>query len=165
RLDRQGKRHASRNIVAATRRSMVAGLGDVSVVITFYNREKYIDEAIESVLAQTLKPLEIIIVNDCSQESSRRYLDRYAKLCTIIDLPRNLGISGARNAGIRAARGKFIAFLDDDDLWLPRKLEIQRKFIDDHPECAIVHSAATFFYQDGREEICKHFDLGQMWLA
>ena len=67
---------------------------DISVVIPYYNREQYIDEAVQSVLAQTLKPLEIIIVNDCSRESSRRYLDRYADVCTIVDLPVNMGIGG-----------------------------------------------------------------------
>jgi len=143
----------------------MSGRPDVSVVIPYYNREMYIDEAVQSVLTQTLKPLEIIIVNDCSQESSRRYLDRYRGFCTVIDLPVNLGVSGARNAGIRAARGEFIAFLDSDDIWLPHKLEVQRRYFDDHPECAIVHSAAVFFFQDGREECCKNFPFGEMWLA
>jgi len=81
-------------------------------------REQYIDEAIQSVLAQTLKPLEIIIVNDGSREDSRRYLDRYAGLCTVIDLPVNVGLAAARNEGIRRARAVH-CFLDDDDLWLP----------------------------------------------
>src|SRR5215467_2929118 len=98
---------------------------DISVVIPYYNREEYIDEAVQSVLAQTLKPLEIIIVNDCSRESSRRYLDRYADVCTIVDLKVNVGLAGSRNAGIRAARGRFIALLDDDDIWYPEKLEVQ----------------------------------------
>ncbi|MGC9999173.1 MAG: glycosyltransferase family 2 protein [Bryobacteraceae bacterium] len=77
---------------------------DISVVITYHNREQYIDETIQSVLAQTLKPLEIIIVNDRSRESSRKYLDRYAGVCTIIDLPANMGIGAAREEGIRRAR-------------------------------------------------------------
>ena len=83
---------------------------DISVVIPYCNREQYIDEAIQSVLAQTLQPLEIIIVNDCSRESSRRYLDRYAGVCSIVDLPVNIGLAAARNEGIRRARGQFIAF-------------------------------------------------------
>jgi len=140
---------------------------DITVVIPYYNRERYIDEAVQSVLAQTLRPLEIIIVNDCSRESSRRYLDRYTSSCKIIDLPANVGLAGARNAGIRAARGEFIAFLDDDDIWLPQKLELQRQYMEDHPECAVVHSAALFFFQDGREEYFKQFwfSYGPMWLA
>ncbi len=126
---------------------------DVSVVIPYYNREKYIDEAIQSVRAQTLQPLEIIIVNDCSRESSRRYLDRYQDICTIVDLPANVGLAGARNAGIRLARGKFIALLDDDDIWLPRKLEVQRRYLDEHPECSIVCSSVWGFFSNRPDEL------------
>src|SRR5579885_485347 len=108
---------------------------DISVIIPFYNREQFVDDAVNSVLAQTLPPLETIIVNDCSRPSSRRYLDRYAEVCKIIDLPRNVGLAGSRNAGIREARGKFIALLDDDDLWLPEKLAVQRSYMGDHPDC------------------------------
>src|SRR5579871_68261 len=143
----------------------MSGRPDVSVVIPYYNREKFIDEAVQSVLAQTLKPLEIIIVNDCSNEASRRYLDRYQDCCKIVDLPVNVGLAGSRNAGIEVARGEFIAFLDDDDVWLPHKLEVQRKYMDEHPECAIVHSAAWLFFQDGTEEYFKQFPVREMWLA
>jgi glycosyltransferase involved in cell wall biosynthesis len=143
------------------------GLGnsDISVVIPYYNRERYIDETIQSVLGQTLQPLEIIIVNDCSRESSREYLKRYAGRCKIIDLPQNVGLADARNAGAAAAKGEFIAFLDDDDLWLPRKLEVQRGYMDRNPTCAIVHSVAWFFHEDGSEEYYKRFDPGPMTLA
>jgi teichuronic acid biosynthesis glycosyltransferase TuaG len=138
---------------------------DISVVIPYHNRERYIDAAVQSVLRQTLKPLEIILVNDCSQESSRRYLDRYSEVCRIIDLPLNVGSAGSRNAGARLARGRFVAFLDDDDLWLPHKLEVQRAYMDQQPECAIVHSAAWFFYKDAPDEYYKRFDPGPMTLA
>jgi len=142
-----------------------AGASDVSVIIPYYNREKYIDEAVQSVLAQTFKPLEIILVNDCSRDSSRRYLDRFAEVCRIVDLPENVGLAGARNAGIRVAQGRFIAFLDDDDIWLPRKLELQRRYMDEHPACAIVHTVAWFFYQDRADEYYKRFSPGPMTLA
>ena len=126
---------------------------DISVVIPFYNREKYIDETIQSVLAQTLQPLEIILVNDCSRESSRRHLDRYQGICKIIDLPVNVGLPGARNAGIQAARGRFIAFLDDDDIWLPEKLEIQRRYLDEHPQCSMVCTDLWGFFGDRPDEL------------
>ncbi len=125
---------------------MACEQSDISVVIPYYNREQYIDEAVQSVLAQTLKPLETMLVNDCSREVSRRYLDRYADVCTIIDLRVNVGISGARNEGIRRARGQFIALLDDDDIWLPRKLEVQRRYMAEHPRCDAVHTAVWAFY-------------------
>jgi glycosyltransferase involved in cell wall biosynthesis len=128
---------------------------DISVVVPHYNREQYIDEAIQSVLAQTLQPLEIIIVDDCSRASSRRYLDRYAGLCTVIDLPVNMGIAAARNEGIRRARGQFIAFLDDDDLWLSDKLERQRRYMIDHPRCDAVHGAAWAFYSDRPDRLYR----------
>ncbi len=144
---------------------MRAGASDISVVIPYYNRERYIDEAVQSVLAQTLQPLEIVIVNDCSRESSRRYLDRYADVCRIVDLPVNVGLAGARNAGVEHARGEFIAFLDDDDLWLPEKLEVQRRYMDQHPNCSIVHTAAWFFYADGSQEYYKRFYSSPMTLA
>ena len=139
--------------------------GDISVVIPYYNREQYIDEAVQSVMSQTLKPLEIIIVNDCSRESSRRYLDRYASTCKIVDLEVNVGLAAARNEGVRCARGRFVAFLDDDDVWLPQKLEIQRRYMDEHPECAIVHTAVWLFFLTGRDEFFKRFEEGPMTLA
>lgn len=138
---------------------------DISVVIPYYNRERYIDATVQSVLAQTLRPLEVIIVNDCSRESSRKHLNQYVGRCKILDLPRNVGLAGARNAGASAARGDFIAFLDDDDIWLPRKLEVQRRYMERNPGCAIVHSVAWFFHEDGSEEYYKRFDPGPMTLA
>jgi glycosyltransferase involved in cell wall biosynthesis len=138
---------------------------DISVVITYHNREQYIDQAIQSVLAQTLQPLEIIIVNDCSRESSRRYLDRYAGDCTIIDLPVNLGAAAARNEGIRRARGEFIAFLDDDDLWLPGKLEQQLRYMAEHPRCGAVHTAAWAFYSDRPDRLLTRDWPGPLTLA
>jgi Glycosyl transferase family 2 len=80
---------------------MVCVDSHISVVIPYHNREQYIDEAIQSVLAQTLEPLEIIIVIDCSRESARRNWDRYAETCTIIDLPMTMGIASVQNQGIR----------------------------------------------------------------
>ena len=138
---------------------------DVSVVIPYYNREQYIDEAIQSVLAQTLKPLEIIIVNDGSREDSRRYLDRYAGLCIVIDLPVNVGLAAARNEGIRRARGRFIAFLDDDDLWLPGKLEQQLRYMGEHPRCDAVHGAAWAFHSDTPDHLYTRDWPGPLSLA
>lgn len=138
---------------------------DISVIIPYHNREEYVDEAVQSVLVQTLKPLEILIVNDCSRESSRRYLDRYAKTCTIIDLPVNVGLAGSRNAGIRAAGGRFIALLDDDDIWLPDKLERQRMFLEEHPQCSGVHTAVWAMFPDQADIFYYRFATGPMTLA
>lgn len=145
--------------------AVLTPMSDISVIIPYYNREQTIDDAVQSVLAQTLKPLEIIIVNDCSREASRRRLDRYADTCKIIDLTRNVGLAGARNAGIHAARGRFIALLDDDDLWLPNKLEVQRRYMEEHPECSLVHCSVCAFFSDRPDEVWTLFGPGQMTLA
>jgi glycosyltransferase involved in cell wall biosynthesis len=137
-------------------------MSDISVIIPYYNRERYIDETVQSVLSQTFKPLEIIIVNDCSRESSRQFLDRYAGVCIIVDLPQNLGLAGSRNAGIRAARGRYIAFLDDDDIWLPHKLEQQRKHLEEHPECSGVHASVWAMYPEQKNVLYRRF--GTWWL-
>lgn len=130
---------------------------DISVIIPFYNREQFIDDAVQSVLSQTLQPLEIIIVNDCSREISRRYLDRYTRVCRIIDLPKNVGLAGSRNAGIREARGRFIALLDDDDIWLPEKLEVQRTYIEENPACPAVTCWVTAFFRDKPDDLWVQF--------
>jgi teichuronic acid biosynthesis glycosyltransferase TuaG len=144
---------------------VASGTGDISVIIPYHNRERYIDEAVESVLAQTLKPLEIIIVNDCSRESSRRYIDRYADICTIVDLPVNGGLAGARNAGIQAARGRVIAFLDDDDAWLPNKLALQCKYLEEHSNFVAVHTAVWEMRPDGTNEFYRRFGPGPLNLT
>jgi glycosyltransferase involved in cell wall biosynthesis len=138
---------------------------DISVIIPYYNREEFIDDAVKSVLAQTLQPLEMIIVNDCSRESSRRYLDRYANVCRILDLPRNVGLAGSRNAGIREARGRFIALLDDDDIWLPEKLEVQRAYMEKHPACPALTSWVTAFFADKPDDLWVQFDANPIRLS
>lgn len=130
---------------------------DISVIIPFFNREQFIDDAVQSVLAQTLQPLEIIIVNDCSRESSRRYLDRYSDVCRIIDLPKNVGLAGSRNAGIQEVRGRFIALLDDDDIWLPEKLAVQRAYMEAHPSCPAVTCWVTAFFRDKPDDLWVQF--------
>ena len=141
---------------------MKAEASDISVIIPYYNREQYIDETVQSVLAQTLKPIEIIIVNDRSRESSRRHLDRYADTCRILDLPENVGLAAARNAGMRAARGKFIALLDDDDIWLPQKLEVQRRYMQEHPECFLQDYSAAWAFFSHKPDISSGSGVNQV---
>lgn len=103
---------------------------DVSVVIPMYNSENTIIPCLESVLGQTyLDPVQIIIVNDGATDNSLKVVQDYIEINNIkhIDVVNkvNGGVATARNAGIRLAKGKYIALLDSDDLWLPNKLELQ----------------------------------------
>jgi len=97
----------------------------ISVVIPYYNAHEFIGECLDSIVAQTRKPGEIIVVNDGSTQQSSDYLDKYQNIARIIHLRKNAGISNARNIGIENARGDWIAFQDADDIWEPAKLEKQ----------------------------------------
>jgi glycosyltransferase involved in cell wall biosynthesis len=98
------------------------GTGEtVSVVIPAYNCARYLPETIESALSQTLPPLEVIVIDDGSTDDTAEVLARYEGRIRYAH-QRNMGISAARNAGIRLARGTLIAFLDADDIWLPSML-------------------------------------------
>jgi glycosyltransferase involved in cell wall biosynthesis len=101
----------------------------VSVVIPTYNRWPMIAEAVQSVLSQTFKAFELIIVDDGSTDNTTRLLRSYDSRLKIFSQPR-AGVAAARNAGVAMSRGKYIAFLDSDDLWSPAKLEIQADFME-----------------------------------
>lgn len=104
----------------------------VSVIIPFWNTEKYIGETLVSVLKQSMDCIEIILIDDCSTDSSNEIINFYAAKdprIRLIQLQKNSGPANARNAGISAALGRYIAFLDSDDLWAPEKLNLQIKFM------------------------------------
>ena len=96
----------------------------VSTIIPAYNAGKYIQEAIESALAQTYRDLEVIVVDDGSTDDTRRILDEFAGRVTVLR-QENQGRAAACNAGAAMARGEWIAFLDADDIWLPTKTQSQ----------------------------------------
>jgi glycosyltransferase involved in cell wall biosynthesis len=106
---------------------------EVSVVIPAYNAEGYLGRAIESVLAQTRPVHEIIVVDDGSTDNTSGIAERFGCLVRCLRQA-NAGVSAARNAGIRAALGDWIAFLDSDDCWLPNKIEAQMHVLSQHPE-------------------------------
>jgi glycosyltransferase involved in cell wall biosynthesis len=121
----------------------------ISVVIPYYNGARFVAEALDSVRAQTLAPLEVIVVDDGSRPDDAAALDRVATDCVVIHLPRNRGVSVARNTGIARARGDWIAFLDCDDLWEPRKLEVQAALVSATPGCRAVHCGLQASRPDG----------------
>jgi glycosyltransferase involved in cell wall biosynthesis len=108
----------------------------VSVIIPTYNRGWVIKEAIDSVLAQDYKDFELIVVDDGSTDNTSDVLDSYGNVIKVFS-QKNKGVSAARNRGIAEASGKFIAFLDSDDLWLPQKLSVQIEFFNQTPDALI----------------------------
>ena len=96
----------------------------VSVVIPSYNGEKFICQTIDSVFAQTFKDFEVLVIDDGSTDKTKEVLSKYGDSIRYL-YKQNGGVSSARNYGIEQAKGKYIAFLDADDLWMPEKLEKQ----------------------------------------
>lgn len=115
----------------------------VSVIIPVFNREKFVAQALDSVLAQTFKNFEIVVVDDGSTDSSfsilTEYKERFPDKVVLLQQS-NSGPSLARNKAIMAAQGKYIAFLDSDDLWPPEKLERQLSIFEEHEDIAFVYS-------------------------
>jgi glycosyltransferase involved in cell wall biosynthesis len=116
----------------------------VTVVIAAYNSAQYISQALDSVKAQTLTDYEVIVVNDGSddREELERILEAHP-LSIIYVSQENGGVSAARNAAIKIARGEFYAQLDADDQWTPDYLEFQLKVLADNPDVALVYPNAT----------------------
>lgn len=105
----------------------------VSIVTPVYNCEDYIGETIESVLAQTYTNWEMLLVDDCSPDNSEAIIKEYQEndqRIKYIKLPENGGAAVARNRALAEAKGRYIAYLDADDLWLPEKLERQLAFLE-----------------------------------
>ena len=100
----------------------------VSVVLTTYNRPKLLIRALESVKVQTFQPKEIILVDDSSDKNATNFIKKHLSDDIIyLKHKHNLGLAAARNTGLRYAKGDFIAYLDDDDIWMPTRLESQVK--------------------------------------
>src|SRR5688500_924354 len=104
----------------------------VSVIIPVYNGARFLRAALESVFAQTYRPIEVIVVDDGSADDSGVIAQSFPEVRYIRQ--ENQGVAAARNNAIEAARGEFFAFLDQDDLWTPEKLRLQIEHLLDHPE-------------------------------
>jgi len=131
----------------------------VSVIIIFLNVEKFIQEAIESVFAQTYKNWELLLVDDGSTDGSTqialRYAERHPGKVRYLEQPghQNRGMNAARNLGLRYTKGEYIAFLDADDVWLPHKLEQQVAILNSYPEAGMVYGNTQYWYSwTGRSE-------------
>ena len=122
--------------------------GLVSVVIPSYNRAYIVGHAIESVLRQTYPNVEVVVIDDGSTDDTARVVQAFDERVRYIYQP-NAGIAVARNSGITAARGEFIAFLDSDDVWLPWKLEAQMAVLRQRPEVGMVWTDMTAVDESG----------------
>ena len=125
----------------------------VSVIIPHHNRSQFLGSAIDSILAQTLQPAEIVIVDDASSPAHLAALDRFRAHARIIAMPENVGAAKARTKGVDEARGEFIAFLDDDDLWYPHKLELQYGLIRADPSLEAIAGSMTIRYRNGLPDV------------
>jgi glycosyltransferase involved in cell wall biosynthesis len=120
----------------------------VSVVIPVHNAARYLAECLDSVLAQDYAPLEIIAVDNGSQDASLDILKQYAARGVRVLTESKPGAAAARNAGVRAARGELIAFQDADDIWAPGKLSAQVRYLREHPQIGIVFGQFANWYPD-----------------
>jgi len=121
----------------------------VSVIIPTYNRAHLIQDALESVFAQTFKDYEVIVIDDGSTDNTREVLGPSMNQIHYF-YQENQGISGARNRGILLSRGKYMAFLDSDDRWLPEKLEKQVSYMETHPKVGLL-CCYLWRYEIGKE--------------
>ncbi|MFZ5451113.1 MAG: glycosyltransferase family 2 protein [Thermodesulfobacteriota bacterium] len=116
----------------------------VSVIIPTYNRAALVQEAVASVLAQTYRDFELLVVDDGSTDGTREVLAAFGREITVLSRPSRGGVSPARNAGIAAAQGEWLAFLDSDDLWLPEKLARQMAFMEANPQYLLSQTEETW---------------------
>ncbi|MEM9925690.1 MAG: glycosyltransferase family 2 protein [Cyanobacteria bacterium P01_D01_bin.50] len=121
-----------------------------SVIVPLYNAEKYIGRTIKSILNQTYKNLEIIIVDDESPDNSVKVCQQFTDSRIKIVHQKNRGLAGARNTGIRHAEGEYIAFMDADDIWLPEKLEKHITQLESNPDVGVSFSRSAFIDENDK---------------
>lgn len=128
----------------------------VSLIITSYNYAKYVERAIRSALDQSLsdQELEIIVVNDASTDNTKEILENFVPDVRIFNLEENIGLAGARNFGIRKAKGQFIIFLDADDYLHKDMLRTQKLFLDENNALDAV--SVDYYDVDERGKHIRH---------
>ena len=135
---------------------------EISIVMPAYNAENYVAESIESVLAQSYTDYEFLILDDCSTDHTLQIIDQYAakdNRIVVIKNKQNLGVAETRNRGFQAARGKWIALIDSDDVWVRDKLKKKMGFIQNHPNAFLTYTASQFMDMQGnRYSYVMHAD-------
>ena len=124
----------------------------VSIILTSYNQKQRLKKAFESLLNQTYKNLEIIIVDDYSQDGSKEYIlslkEKYPNLVSYFFQPQNVGIPKNKNTGFKLASGELVTYLDGDDCYLPNKIEQEVSYLQENPIVDVVYSNFHFFNED-----------------
>lgn len=137
----------------------------VSIIITAYNYEKYIERAIRSCLDQSFssKNFEVIVVNDCSKDNTFKILENYKNEIRVFNLEKNVGLSAARNFGVKKALGQFILFLDADDYLQRDLLLIQNTFLAENNKLDAV--SIDYYLVDDRGNHLEHVNSEQKPIA
>src|SRR5258705_3382658 len=134
------------------------GSAAVSVILPAYNCQKFICKAIESVLQQTFTDFELIIINDGSTDNTESIIHAYTDPRIVYSKnSENKGLIYSLNSAISLAKGKYIARMDADDICLPERLALQKTFLDQHEDIAVVASTNEFINDNA--EKTRHFDL------
>ena len=137
----------------------------VSLIITTYNYAQFIERAIRSGLDQSLSKtdFEVIVVNDASTDATEAILENYSDVVRVFNLKENLGLSGARNYGIRKARGQFVAFLDADDYLHSESLRVQNLFLNENNAFDAV--AIDYYVVNERGQHIQHISVSEKPIA
>lgn len=131
-------------------------MSTVSVIVPTYNTIAYLPDAIESILQQTFEDFEILLVNDGSTDSTAEWAKKITDPRVRYIEQNNQGLSAARNTGLDLAQGRYVAFLDADDVWEPTKLDKQVALLETNPDIGMVHSWVWFMDGEGRS-------TGRIW--
>lgn len=137
---------------------MVSAQPLISCIVPVFNGERYLQEALDSILSQTWRPIEIVLVDDGSTDGTERIARRYPDSVRYV-LQEHAGVAAARNLGLHSAKGEFVSFLDSDDLWHPEKLERQmgRFASGGHVDICIVHQQ-NFWIPEMQHEAERYRD-------
>lgn len=124
---------------------------EITLLMTAFNAEKYIDNAIESVLRQTFEDFELLIINDGSTDNTVSIIEGYAdERIRLINNDQNKGLEFSRNRGLTEAKGKYVAILDSDDIAFHTRLEKQYAYLERNPDCALCGSHADIIDEQGK---------------
>jgi glycosyltransferase involved in cell wall biosynthesis len=138
----------------------------VSVITATYNYAAYLPDCLESLRAQTFQDFEIIVIDDASNDNTSEIIGCYGKVfgerLNYLKLEKRVGRGGVRNYGLRLARGEYIAFLDADDVYCPEKIEVQSRYLDDHPNMGGV-SCQYYYVNSSLKELSLNTGSGSLF--